>query len=88
MLATIFACARLGTFNPTRQMPKEYRHLWFGAGVHMCIGLPLATLEIQKYLEMLVTVNQQKKIELKKSRIRRGNLTAGYRELVIACRTS
>ena len=88
MLATIFACARLGTFNPTRQMPKEYRHLWFGAGVHMCIGLPLATLEIQKYLEMLVTVNQQKTLELKKSRIRRGNLTAAYRELVIACRTS
>ncbi|MEY4390713.1 MAG: hypothetical protein RLZZ400_456 [Actinomycetota bacterium] len=88
MLVTTLACARLGDFNPTRQMPKEYRHLWFGAGVHMCIGLPLATLEIQKYLEMLVEVNQQKKLSLTKSRIRRGHLTAGYRELVIACKPS
>lgn len=88
MLTTTFACARLGFFNPTRSMPKEYRHLWFGAGVHMCIGLPLATLEIQKYLAMLVEVNQQRKLEIRKTRIRRGNLTAGYSELVIACRTS
>lgn len=88
LLATIFACQRLGYFNPTRPMPKEYRHLWFGAGVHMCIGLPLAQLEIQRYLEMFIEVNRVRPIRLVRTKVRRGTLTAGYRELVISCKTS
>ena len=88
MLATIFACQRLGYFDPTRTMPKEYRHIWFGAGVHMCIGLPLAGLEIESYLKMFIEVNQQSPIRLERAVIRRGTLTAGYRELVISCPTS
>jgi len=88
MLATIFACQRLGYFDPTRTMPKEYRHIWFGAGVHMCIGLPLAGLEIERYLKMFIEVNQRSPIRLERAVIRRGTLTAGYRELVISCPTS
>ena len=88
LLATIFACQRLGHFKPNRPMPKEYRHLWFGAGVHMCIGLPLAQLEIQRYLEMFIEVNRVRPIRLISAKVRRGTLTAGYRELVISCRTS
>lgn len=88
MLATVFACQRLGHFDPTRPMPKDYRHLWFGAGVHMCIGLPLAQLEIQRYLEMFIRVNRVRPLRLERAKIRRGNLTAGYRELVISCPTS
>ena len=88
LMATIFACQRLGYFDPRRTMPKEYRHIWFGAGVHMCIGLPLAGLEIESYLKMFIEVNRQKPIRLERAVIRRGTLTAGYRELVISCPTS
>jgi cytochrome P450 len=88
LMATIFACQRLGHFDPTRTMPKDYRHIWFGAGVHMCIGLPLAGLEIESYLKMFIEVNRQKPICLERALVRRGTLTAGYRELVISCQTS
>lgn len=88
LMATIFACQRLGYFDPRRTMPKEYRHIWFGAGVHMCIGLPLAGLEIESYLKMFIKVNQQQPIRLERAVIRRGTLTAGYRKLVISCQTS
>ena len=85
LLATIFACQRLGRFDPLRSMPKDYRHIWFGAGVHMCIGLPLAVLEIQEYLAMLVRVSQTRELRLVSAKIRRGSLTAGYKELGVAC---
>lgn len=88
LMATIFACQRLGYFDPRRTIPKDYRHIWFGAGVHMCIGLPLAGLEIERYLKMFIKVNQQQPIRLERAVIRRGTLTAGYRELVISCQTS
>ena len=66
-------------------MPKEYRHIWFGAGVHMCIGLPLANLEILEYLEMFVRVNRARPIHITSAKVRRGTLTAGYQKLEIAC---
>jgi cytochrome P450 len=85
LMATVFACQRLGHFNPSRPMPKEYRHIWFGAGVHMCIGLPLANLEILEYLEMFVRVNRARPIHITSAKVRRGTLTAGYQKLEIAC---
>lgn len=83
LLATTFACRRAGYFNPERPMPKELRNLWFGAGVHLCIGMPLAQLEISTFTSELYRVAQLGNIRIKESKIRKGSLTAGYSRLVL-----
>lgn len=83
LLATTFACRRAGDFNPERPMPKELRNLWFGAGVHLCIGMPLAQLEILTFTSELYRAAQLGTITIRDSRIRKGSLTAGYSRLVL-----
>jgi cytochrome P450 len=34
-------------------MPRELRHLWFGAGPHFCIGAPIARQELRRLFEAL-----------------------------------
>lgn len=34
-------------------MPRELRHLWFGAGPHFCIGAPIAREELRRLFEAL-----------------------------------
>ena len=83
LLATTLACRRAGVFDPLRPMPKELRNLWFGAGVHFCIGMPLAQLEIVEVTRELVKVFTGTKINIVEAKIRKGTLTAGYSKLVV-----
>ena len=52
------------TFNPLR---KPSTHFALGAGIHFCVGAPLARLELQKSLPVLF--NCFPKLELKETPI-------------------
>jgi cytochrome P450 len=88
LLATTLACRRAGGFDPERPMPKVLRNLWFGAGVHLCIGMPLAQLEILEVTKELINRFGGKELKIVESRIRKGTLTAGYSKLVVQCQPS
>ena len=85
LLATTLACRRAGGFDPRHPMPKELRNIWFGAGVHLCIGMPLAQLEILEVTKELLNRFGGKEIRIVESKIRKGTLTAGYSKLVVQC---
>lgn len=85
LLATTLACRSAGDFDPMRPIPKDLRNLWFGAGVHMCIGMPLAHLEIAEVTHELFRRCAGRKITIIESKIRKGTLTAGFSELVVQC---
>ncbi|MBB5956831.1 cytochrome P450 [Saccharothrix tamanrassetensis] len=50
VIATISAARGHGAFDPDRPHPPAVRQLWFGAGPHFCLGMPLAYAEIRAVL--------------------------------------
>lgn len=87
ILSTVEACRKFGVFNPYAPTNKIVKNLWFGAGVHMCIGLPVAKAEAEIVMKKLVEVSQQvgglKIIERNLSS--RGH-TGSYDKLIIGVR--
>jgi cytochrome P450 len=80
VIATI-SCARAsGPFNPDRPHPKELRQLWFGAGPHFCLGMPLAKAEIDAVLGMILDLGG---VRVVSRRVSRRVLIPGYRSLVV-----
>ncbi|MBW0119651.1 cytochrome P450, partial [Pseudonocardia abyssalis] len=47
VIATVSAARALGGFAPDRPHPPAVRRIWFGAGPHFCLGMPLATAQIR-----------------------------------------
>ena len=88
LLATTLACKAAGGFDPSRPIPRELRNLWFGAGIHMCVGMPLAQLEIIEVTRELLNRFAGRDIQIIEAKIRKGTLTAGYSKLVIQCQPS
>ncbi|WP_420363465.1 cytochrome P450 [Curtobacterium aetherium] len=83
VLANIFACARAGDFDPFRPVPKEMRQLWFGAGAHFCIGMPLATLEAEVFAAALARAAAAGPIRVVTRVRKQRTMAASYRRLVI-----
>ncbi|WIB16962.1 cytochrome P450 [Curtobacterium sp. MCPF17_050] len=84
ILANIFACARAGDFDPSRPVPKEMRQLWFGAGAHFCIGMPLATLEAEVFAAALARAAAAAGPLRVRSRVRKQRtMAASYSRLVV-----
>nr|BFE50984.1 hypothetical protein GCM10017745_44110 [Saccharothrix mutabilis subsp. capreolus] len=54
VIATISAARALGSFDPDRPHPPDVRQLWFGAGPHFCLGMPLAHAEIRAVLDAVL----------------------------------
>lgn len=54
VIATISAARALGSFDPDRPHPPDVRQLWFGAGPHFCLGMPLAYAEVRAVLDAVL----------------------------------
>jgi len=85
VLATHESCQRAGDFNPDRPVPKEMRQLWFGAGAHFCLGMPLAQMMVELYLQMFAEVHAVAPIKIKSKKLRTNSFVSGYDSLVIQC---
>jgi cytochrome P450 len=81
VIATVSA-ARGGRpdFDPSRTPTPSIGGLWFGAGVHFCLGMPLALAEIRTLLDVLVAAAP---LEIVRRRVARRVLIPAYRELVV-----
>lgn len=67
-------------FDPPRRPAQQVAGLWFGAGPHFCLGMPLALAEIRALLDVLVTAAP---LEIVRRRVARRVLIPGYRELLV-----
>ncbi|WP_431780744.1 cytochrome P450 [Streptomyces chumphonensis] len=74
-------CARAhGPFDPDRPMPPELRRLWFGAGPHFCLGMPLAMEQIRSVLGAVLAAGP---VRVTDRRIARRVLIPGYARLTL-----
>ncbi|MEV5592914.1 cytochrome P450 [Streptomyces sp. NPDC052496] len=55
VIATLLCAQAYGPFAPERPHPPELRRLWFGAGPHFCLGMPLAMAQIHAVLDAVRT---------------------------------
>lgn len=83
VIATVSAARALGGFDPDRPHPPELRRLWFGAGPHFCLGMPLATAEIRTVLDAVLAAHRERPWRIVRRRAARGVLIPAYRELVL-----
>jgi cytochrome P450 len=81
LLSTIHAAKSLGGFDPSRAMPPQARQLWFGAGPHFCIGMPLAMAEINAALDVLLDRYLEQPWAISARQVSRGVLIPGYKSL-------
>lgn len=88
VLSTVEACKRYGDFDPFRGIDKDVRGLWFGAGVHLCLGLPLAIAEAKAFASILIEVNKEKPLVVVEQTSNDKGHTGSYKKLVVQCQTS
>jgi cytochrome P450 len=67
-------------FDPARTPTPSVSGLWFGAGPHFCLGMPLALAEIRTLLDVLISAAP---LRIVRRRVARGVLIPAYRELVV-----
>lgn len=88
VLSTIAASKRFGDFNPFNDVDKEIRGLWFGAGVHMCIGVGVALVQAETVGKFLATANADKNLEILSQASDDKGHTGSYKGLIISCTRS
>lgn len=84
VIVTISCCRGAGPFDPGREADPAVRHLWFGAGPHFCLGMPLAMAQIDSALAALAPVAAAgRPVSVVRRRVARRVLIPAYRELVV-----
>jgi cytochrome P450 len=83
VIATISCAKSLGPFDPDRPHPPELRQLWFGAGAHFCLGMPLAYAEIRTVLETVLAVHRSRPLSIVDRKVARNVLIPAYARLVL-----
>jgi len=78
VLATFAANRALGEFDPATNPAAQLKQLWFGAGVHYCLGAPLAMAQIRITLDALLA---RPTVEIAGRRPARGVLIPSYASL-------
>jgi cytochrome P450 len=84
LLSTVHAVKSLGGFDPAIPIPAAARQLWFGAGAHFCIGMPLAMAEINAALTVLLDEFSREPWMIRSRTISRNVLIPGYKSLELA----
>ncbi|MEU4805599.1 cytochrome P450 [Actinosynnema sp. NPDC023587] len=80
VIATISAAKDHGPFDPEQPHPPAVRQLWFGAGPHFCLGMPLANAEIRAVLDAVLDSTPLTVVD---RRAARRVLIPGYERLVL-----
>jgi cytochrome P450 len=80
ILATFLADRALGEFDPQTNPAAQLKQLWFGAGVHYCLGAPLAMAQIRLVLDALLQTPQ---LRVRARRPARGVLIPSYAALEV-----
>ena len=87
ILLTNFACRRVpqgGGFDPDQEIPKPIQQIWFGAGSHFCIGMPLAMSQTKGFINALLSAVQDGGNLVVEERIGQHNAFApAYKKLLI-----
>ncbi|MFE7097766.1 cytochrome P450 [Streptomyces erythrochromogenes] len=85
VVATLLCAAAYGGFDPGRPHPPELRRLWFGAGPHFCIGMPLAMAQIRAVLDAVLAAGP---VVVAGRRTARRVLIPGYARLTLTRRST
>ncbi|GAB2485998.1 cytochrome P450 [Promicromonospora xylanilytica] len=82
VIATLNCCRAPGGFDPDRPVDPAVRHLWFGAGPHFCLGMPLAMAQVDAVLDALAAASDDVRTPVVgRRRAARGVLVPAYRSL-------
>ncbi|MFI2490480.1 cytochrome P450 [Promicromonospora kroppenstedtii] len=85
VIATVNCCRASGGFDPDRPVDAAVRHLWFGAGPHFCLGMPLAMAQVDAVLDALAVAASDGRVPVVgRRRAARGVLVPAYRSLELS----
>ncbi|MFE7505309.1 cytochrome P450 [Promicromonospora sp. NPDC057488] len=85
VIATVNCCRAAGGFDPDRPVDPAVRHLWFGAGPHFCLGMPLAMAQVDAVLDALAAATTDGRVPVVgRRRAARGVLVPAYRSLELS----
>lgn len=84
VIATVNCCRASGGFDPDRPVDAAVRHLWFGAGPHFCLGMPLAMAQVDAVLDALAAASDRRVPVVGRRRAARGVLVPAYRSLELS----
>ena len=85
VIATVNCCRASGGFDPDRPVDPAVRHLWFGAGPHFCLGMPLAMAQVDAVLDALAAAASDGRVPVVgRRRVARGVLVPAYRSLELS----
>ena len=88
VIATVNCCRAPGGFDPDRPVDPAVRHLWFGAGPHFCLGMPLAMAQVDAVLDALAAAATDGRVPVVgRRRAARGVLVPAYRSLELSLGT-
>ncbi|MFF3291738.1 cytochrome P450 [Streptomyces sp. NPDC003023] len=85
VIATLLCSQAYGPFDPESPHPPELRRLWFGAGPHFCLGMPLAMAQIHAVLDAVLAAGP---VAVTGRRAARRVLIPGYARLGLKLRST
>lgn len=89
VIATLNCCRASGGFDPDQPVDPAVRHLWFGAGPHFCLGMPLAMAQVDVVLDALAAAATDGRVPVVgRRRAAQGVLVPAYRSLELSLETA